>query len=121
LKGPAFDPAAVEAFVATHRIEIVPFDREAAERVGEKLSETFVSNDDWNLAKWKRCAAAVGHRGKPPNDLRSPATVDWLIARHLTGADAVLVTEDQGIEFEGVRHSDANEALAIAALGAKSQ
>lgn len=117
--GDNFDSNVFDAFLDTHRIEIVAFDRCAASWVAEKLSSEFQSDDEWRVAKWRRCAAAVGHQGEPPRRPRCPATVDWLIARHIAGTDTVLVTSDQGAEFHSIPCVSTNDALTMVANRAK--
>lgn len=113
-KGDAYDPAAVEAFIHTHGIEIIAFDRDAAEQVAAALSAQFSCDADWQLAKWQRCARAVGQDREPPASPRCPATLDWVIARHALGGDPVIVSDDLGSEFTSVRRVGPVEALEIA-------
>jgi predicted nucleic acid-binding protein len=116
-----YDQSVFDIFIETHGIEIVPFDRDAATRVAEHLCAEFPSHDDWQLAKWRRCAAAVGHTGAPPRRPRCPATVDWLIARHTAGTDVVLVTGDRGAEFGSICNVGTEEALRMVSVEAAIQ
>lgn len=109
--GAQFEANVVGAFLDTHGIEIIPFDQDSANRVAEQLFDEFPSDDDWRLAKWQRCATSVGYQGKPPQKPRCPATVDWLIARHILGPDTFLVTEDKGSEFGSIPCINKEDAL----------
>lgn len=113
-KGDGFDPAAVEAFIAANEIEVIPFDRDAAEQVASVLATEFPTDADWQAAKWRRCARAVGQDRPPPANPSSPATLDWLIARHVAGADAVIVSDDLGSEFMSLRRVGRDDALQMA-------
>jgi hypothetical protein len=117
--GGKFDSNVFDSFLSTHQIEIVAFDQGAANRVAEQLCGEFQSDDEWRVAKWRRCATAVGHQGQPPRKPRCPATVDWLIARHTAGTDTVLVTSDQGAEFGSLHRVSTEDALAMVSNAAK--
>lgn len=116
--GEQFDSDNYDSFLLTHRIEVVAFDQAAAHRVAASLGSELRSDDEWQLAKWLRCAKAVGHRGEPPGKPRCPATVDWFIARHIAGPDTVLVTEDKGAEFASIRCVSIEEALRMVSIEA---
>lgn len=56
-KGEGFDPALVEAFIKTHEIEIIPFDRDAAEQVAQALATEFPTDDRGSEFTGVRCVS----------------------------------------------------------------
>lgn len=106
-----FDLPTLESFLTTHHISVIPFDGNVANQVAAALYAEFPTDDQWRLAKWRRCAVAVGHQGDPPGRPICPATVDWLIGRHIMGVDTLLVTDDRGAEFGSIRRVGTAEAL----------
>lgn len=107
-----FDQAFIDAFVLTHNIQIVPFDRAAAELCASILAERYRSDQEWSDARRDRCMLRL--RVEDPGGRPCPATVDWFLHPRLHGTDAVLVTHDGGTEFEEVGTVTLSRAIELA-------
>jgi predicted nucleic acid-binding protein len=120
-KGSAFNAEMVDAFIRTHEIEILAFDRNHSEAVAVTMADWHPTNAAWQDAKWRRCAEAMGQRDTHrPATRACPATVDWFIAAHGLSARSVLVSEDSGSEFAAIRRIGRDEALEMAARAGDS-
>lgn len=99
-EGKAFDPSLVEAFLKTHGLVVVPFDKEVAERCAESLAERYPTRDGWHDARRTRCASRFqgvqNEAGKA-----CPATVDWYLHAPYEAEPFVFVTLDGGGEHAG--------------------
>src|SRR5205085_7902275 len=85
--GASFDIAVVQAFIDTHNIEVVGFDRGCAERFVQEVCTTYPDADGWHAAKRTKCATRF--RVNADAGQVCPATVDWFIAYgHGRAADA---------------------------------
>ena len=85
---------AIEPFEAEHAIE-------TALRIGERNPTTAA----WHEAKRQRCLECLGlptATDTPGKGKGCGATVDWLIGGHARAPGCVLVTDDNGPEFDGL-------------------
>jgi len=102
-KGDNFDIEEINAFIETHNIEVVSFQRLDAEKMAQYMGHRFPDSDIWQDIKWQRCMKAIGNYNclpkSRPKSRRCSATVDWFIAAHALGDDNAIVTKDGGIEF----------------------
>lgn len=112
-QGKTFDPAAVEAFLLTHGLQVVPFDKELAELCAESLARRYPEKERWHDARRARCASrfqiAQEGTGKP-----CPATVDWYLHAPYGAAPHVFVTLDEGAEFDGTGTISLDSAIQLA-------
>lgn len=114
--GDKFDMSVIHSFIETHNIEVVPFDRGAAEQYAERVATRYPDDEAWHVAKRNRCAqrfqvsAAAG--------AACPATVDWFIAHGHPGGDVgervVFVTNDRGSEHVDTGSLRLTDAIVLA-------
>ncbi len=99
----SFDPDTVRTWLASKDIEVPPFDLETADHASATLVTWHATKDDWKRAKWERVCELYGGSSatKSPPGRQISATVDWFIAAAIE-RDAVLVTDDTGVEFKKV-------------------
>jgi hypothetical protein len=111
--GKAFDPAIVEAFLLTHGLQVVPFDKALAEQCAESLAARYPEKEHWHEARRGRCAARFqvvqDGTGKP-----CPSTIDWYLQAPYSAAPYVFVTLDEGAEFEGTSAVTLDTAIQLA-------
>lgn len=98
-----FDPTTVRTWLASKDIEVPPFDLETADRASAMLVGWHATKDDWKSAKWERVCQLYGgsSASKLAPGRQISATVDWFIAAAIE-REAVLVTDDTGVEFKKV-------------------
>lgn len=111
--GTTFDSAIVEAFLLTHGLQVVPFDKALAEQCAESLATRYPEKEHWHEARRSRCAARLqvvqDGTGKP-----CPSTIDWYLQAPYTAAPYVFVTLDGGAEFKGTGAVDLDSAIQLA-------
>lgn len=102
-KKKAFEPRKVREWLESKDIEVPPFDLETADRASATLVTWHATKDDWKRAKWERVCELYGgtSAATSPPGRQISATVDWFIAAAIE-RDAVLVTDDTGVEFRNV-------------------
>lgn len=112
--GSTFDIGFIQSFIDTHCIEVVSFDRTAAETYAERITKRYPHDSDWHAAKRERCATRfhiVADAGEA-----CPATVDWFISRgHAASGElerVIVVTDDTGVEYDGADILSVDEAIA---------
>ncbi len=98
-----FEPRKVREWLESKDIEVPPFDLETADRASATLVTWHATKDDWKSAKWERVCELYGgtSAATSPPGRQISATVDWFIAAAIE-RDAVLVTDDTGVEFKKV-------------------
>lgn len=118
----------------TFQFEVVPISEDDAFKLALKLSSWYPDAAAWTRAKLEQQHRAL--RLSSVLEVKSshtyPATLDWYLAAHAAwlganaeravaygalpdaGPDAVLVTEDQGLEFSHVWRVDKMHALKLA-------
>lgn len=86
-------------------VEVLRFEPRHAATTGALLGRSFPDSSSWRAAKKRRCLGCLGLK----RDARVPgsgktcgATVDWFIGGHAVAEDAVLVSDDGGVEFRGL-------------------
>lgn len=111
--GKSFDPAIVEAFLLTHGLQVMPFDKALAEQCAESLAVRYPEKEHWHEARRDRCAARFqvvqDGTGKP-----CPSTIDWYLQAPYAAAPYVFVTLDGGAEFEGTDAVTLDRAIQLA-------
>lgn len=104
--GERFDVSLPLGFVSSNHLEVEPFDQRHALAVAKRLYERYQKRDDWRAFKKRRCLQclklpAETVTGGDGHDCG--AAVDWLIAGQAEAMGYLLVTNDRGPEFTGVR------------------
>lgn len=103
-RGETFDAAIVLHFLRSKGVKVHPLDEEVADGIADWLVRRAPDDAAWQRLKWSRVAEVAGlETGE-----RSPriaATVDWFIGGHAAAQGMVLVTDDQGLEFESVERA----------------
>lgn len=88
-------------------IEVLEFGQSDAERTAKMLGAAFGTSSKWHNAKRTRF---FQHLGLPESEKPEitgknlPGTIDWFIAGHAYGARILVVTNDQGNEWNAVEH-----------------
>ena len=116
-RGARFDVSLPLGFVSSNHLEIEPFDQQHALAIAKRLHERYPTRGDWRAFKKRRCLQCL----KLPVETVTGgdgydcgAAVDWLIAGQAEAMGYLLVTNDGGPEFTGVRLR-ANLAFVLAA------
>ncbi|UQA56781.1 hypothetical protein [Polyangium aurulentum] len=102
-KGDLFDMRVILDGMDSLGIEVQPFGVDHALSTAMWLGERHKTSEEWRRAKKKRYMHGLGLTlGKDePEGAHCSTTVDWLIAGHAQAERCVLVTDDEGPEFEG--------------------
>ena len=100
--GDSFSDAKISDLLAGWDVAVVDFTRDDAMQSARWLHRQLRGDGAWQLAKKGRIAAWLGvESGKLPAK-RVPATVDWYVAGHAAARGWLLVTDDKGLEFDGL-------------------
>jgi hypothetical protein len=116
-RGDRFDVSLPLGFMSSNHLEVEAFDQKHALDVAKRLHLLYPTRGDWRAFKKRRCLQCLKLRadtvtGGDGHDCG--ATVDWLIAGQAEAMGYLLVTNDGGPEFTGVRLR-ANLAFVLAA------
>lgn len=88
-------------------INIAPYERRHAQAVVQLIGEQFPSNEQWQTFKRQSCINCLGLNEVnipiPGSGKKCGATVDWLIAGYAYAEDCLLITDDKGKEFKGIK------------------
>lgn len=119
-KGKAFDGGLVQKDLERKGLQIAAFGSEDAENTAEFIAGQFTEDAAWQTAKRNFAGRQLGLTSgqlEAAQGKKLSATVDWLIAGQ-TAANPqwILVTNDQGLEFEALSRKVTLEGLE-AALG----
>lgn len=95
-----FDFQRILNFLNSKNIAIAPMDAQAAEGIAGWLAKVAPKEADWDRIKVERLRQELGLTAEAVVNKEVSATVDWLIAGHAMGLNALLVTTDKGVEFE---------------------
>jgi len=72
-------------------------------KISNRFYTRYPTRDEWLKAKIERCAKCLGIDKDEVNKNKScSATIDWLIAGYAVAEKCLLITDDRGIEFEGI-------------------
>ncbi len=108
-----YDIEEVNRFLDRKRISIVPYERCHAQAVAHLVGKQFPSNKEWRAFKRQSCINCLGikdnHVPMPGSGKKCGATVDWLIAGYAIAEDCLLVTNDKGKEFQGIKKTTFDE------------
>jgi len=98
-----FDLTAILDGLKAKQVQIMSFEPNHAEAVAKLLYAQFLTKEAWRTAKIERCAKCLGIDKDEVNKNKScSATIDWLIAGYAVAEKCLLITDDGGIEFEGI-------------------
>lgn len=98
-----FDLTAIFDGLKAKRVQIMSFEPNHAEAVAKLLYTQFLTKEAWRAAKIERCAKCLGiDNHKISKNKSCSATIDWLIAGYAVAEKCLLITDDGGIEFDGV-------------------
>ncbi len=90
---------------SSKQVKIMTFTQKHAEAVANLIWQQFPDKKDWKQFKSQRCVSCLGLTEIPATatkNKRCSATVDWLIAGYAVAENCLLVTDDKGVEFQGV-------------------
>lgn len=110
----SYDAAVVDRGLQDKGLHVVAFEKSHAEQAAERIAGMFPDTESWREAKRVRYVQALGI---PDSEVlrkagkRCSATVDWLIAAQSVQEDWILVTNDQGLEFSGMKQKMKLEEL----------
>lgn len=108
-----YDIEEVNRFLERKRISVVPFERCHAQAVAHFVGEQFPSSEEWRAFKRQSCINCLGINNAnvqiPGSGKKCGATVDWLIAGYAIAEDCLLVTDDKGKEFKGIKKTTFDE------------
>jgi hypothetical protein len=100
------------------RLEIEPITVKHALEMATLLAERYPNTAAWHEAKRIRYLQSLGLDPKttqaPGTGQKCGATIDWLIGAHARAENSILVTDDKGPEFKGVRERVSFNVLASA-------
>ncbi len=96
--GRDFRAETVRQGLASKGIEIESFTLDDAEQGSALLARAAPTQQAWQDLKWSRIAREL--KVTPNAHKRVSGTIDWFIAAHAGARDWVLVTDDQGPEFQ---------------------
>jgi predicted nucleic acid-binding protein len=102
VRGP-FDEAAILRVLAQKKVEVCAFAREHAAQMSALLYDRYPDQASWHAAKRALYIQRLGAQhldAQIPGRQRCSATSDWLVAAHAALVRSVLVTTDQGTEFQ---------------------
>jgi hypothetical protein len=103
-KKAAFRIDLMDRLLVRHGIEVFDahLNKASAESFAEILAKRFPSRADWQTAKMEAIKAQLGPSAVVGN--QPPMTTDWLVALEVErDPTAIIVTDDQGPEWNGLR------------------
>jgi hypothetical protein len=99
-------------------ITIAPYERRHAQAVVQLIGEQFPSHEQWRTFKRQSCINCLGLNEVnihiPGSGKKCGATVDWLIAGYAYAEDCLLITDDKGKEFKGIKKQTTFSTLEVA-------
>lgn len=108
--GTKFDANIVVQGLLDKGLTIAPFEERHAVHAAERLAESFPHKADWQAAKRRHCIECLGlglseEKAYELESRKKPcsATIDWVIAAHAAHEGWILVTNDKGAEFAGLK------------------
>jgi predicted nucleic acid-binding protein len=103
----------VNRFMERKHISVVPFERCHAQAVAHLVGEQFPTNEQWRAFKRQSCINCLGIKNTKVqihgSGKKCGATVDWLIAGYAIAEECLLITDDKGKEFKGVKTTTFDE------------
>ena len=98
-------------------ISVKSFEMHHAEATASIIGEQFPTPDEWHQFKRQKCIDCLGVQ-KTENihgtGKKCGATVDWFIAGHASSENYLLITQDSGEEFKGIKNKTDLKSLEIA-------
>lgn len=99
-----FNPDVIARGLESKGLRIESFEVKHALETANRLGASYPSSQAWHQAKKERCLRCLGldpeTHPTPGSGRRCGATVDWLIGAHAQTEGYVLVTQDEGPEFQ---------------------
>lgn len=98
-----FDEVEILKKLQQKKVEVCPFAREHAAQMSALLYDKYPDQASWHAAKRALYIQRLGAQhldAQIPGRQRCSATSDWLVAAHAALMRSVLVTDDQGSEFQ---------------------
>lgn len=104
-RGAAFDASLPLGFMQAKRLRVEAFDDAHALAVARRLADLYPRHGDWRAFKKRRCLQCLGlaEEASSRDGSECGATVDWLVVGHAEARGYLLVSNDTGPEFAGVR------------------
>lgn len=101
-KGELWDPTVPTKSLEMKGFRVLSFDVPHAEQHARRIADRYSTREDWGRAKLEAVTRRLAVDPPEGASNTAPTTVDWLIAAQAESEGVVLVSDDKGIEFEGV-------------------